>query len=71
MKGGKLAAGATVVAVVGGRLLVRRTGEIRSEHLATHMLPLEEGPKGYDMFKNKEDGCVRAVFQPRGNGRPS
>jgi threonine dehydrogenase-like Zn-dependent dehydrogenase len=47
-----------------------RTGEIRTEHLATHTLPLEEGPKGYDMFKNKEDGCVRAVFQPNGNGRP-
>jgi threonine dehydrogenase-like Zn-dependent dehydrogenase len=48
-----------------------RTGEIRTEHLATHTLPLEEGPKGYDLFKSKEDGCVRAVFQPNGGGRPS
>jgi threonine dehydrogenase-like Zn-dependent dehydrogenase len=47
-----------------------RTGAIRTEHLATHTLPLEEGPKGYDMFKNKQDGCVRAVFQPDGDGRP-
>ena len=47
-----------------------RTGAIRTEHLATHTLPLEEGPKGYDMFKNKQDGCVRAVFQPNGDGRP-
>jgi len=23
-----------------------------------------DGPKGYQMFKNKEDGCVRAVFRP-------
>jgi threonine dehydrogenase-like Zn-dependent dehydrogenase len=39
-------------------------GEIRTEHLATHVMPLDEGPRGYTMFKNKEDGCVRAVFQP-------
>jgi len=39
-------------------------GDIQTEHLATHVLPLEEGPKGYAMFKDKEDGCVRAVFQP-------
>jgi threonine dehydrogenase-like Zn-dependent dehydrogenase len=39
-------------------------GEIRTEHLATHVMPLEEGPRGYQMFKDKEDGCVRAVFQP-------
>jgi threonine dehydrogenase-like Zn-dependent dehydrogenase len=45
-----------------------RTGEIRTEHLATHVLPLEEGPRGYRMFKAKEDGCVRAVFQPNGGG---
>jgi hypothetical protein len=25
---------------------------------------LDEGPQGYDLFKNKKDGCVRAVFQP-------
>ncbi|HZA03129.1 MAG TPA: zinc-dependent alcohol dehydrogenase [Propionibacteriaceae bacterium] len=39
-------------------------GEIKTEHLATHVMPLDEGPRGYLMFKNKEDGCVRAVFQP-------
>ena len=26
--------------------------------------PLDEAPRGYDMFKNKKDGCVRAVFRP-------
>lgn len=39
-------------------------GELKTAHLATHPLPLDEGPRGYDLFKNKEDGCVRAVFQP-------
>ncbi len=39
-------------------------GELDASHLATHTLPLEEAPRGYEMFKNKEDGCVRAVFVP-------
>jgi threonine dehydrogenase-like Zn-dependent dehydrogenase len=39
-------------------------GEIRTEHLATHVMSLDDGPRGYLMFKNKEDGCVRAVFTP-------
>jgi threonine dehydrogenase-like Zn-dependent dehydrogenase len=39
-------------------------GEISTEHLATHVMPLDQAPHGYDLFKNKEDGCVRAVFRP-------
>ncbi|MFL6143722.1 MAG: zinc-dependent alcohol dehydrogenase [Labedaea sp.] len=39
-------------------------GELRTEHLATHLLPLEEGARGYELFKEKRDNCVRAVFQP-------
>jgi threonine dehydrogenase-like Zn-dependent dehydrogenase len=38
--------------------------DISTEHLATHILPLDKGPQGYTMFKNKDDGCIRAVFQP-------
>jgi threonine dehydrogenase-like Zn-dependent dehydrogenase len=39
-------------------------GELLTEHLATHVMPLEEGARGYAMFKDKTDGCVRAVFTP-------
>jgi threonine dehydrogenase-like Zn-dependent dehydrogenase len=39
-------------------------GELVTEHLATHVMPLEDGPRGYEMFKTKEDGCLRAVFTP-------
>jgi threonine dehydrogenase-like Zn-dependent dehydrogenase len=39
-------------------------GELVTEHLATHSMPLADAPKGYQMFKDKEDGCVRAVFTP-------
>ena len=38
--------------------------ELRTEHLATHRLPLERGPDGYALFRRRTDGCVRAVFCP-------
>ena len=31
---------------------------------ATHHLPLEEAPSGYEMFRNKDDGCIKVVLQP-------
>jgi threonine dehydrogenase-like Zn-dependent dehydrogenase len=39
-------------------------GELVTEHLATHVMPLDEGPEGYRLFKEKEDNCVRSVFLP-------
>jgi threonine dehydrogenase-like Zn-dependent dehydrogenase len=39
-------------------------GEFDPSFLATHRFSLEESPRGYDMFKHKTDGCVRAVFTP-------
>ncbi|HET8641791.1 MAG TPA: zinc-binding dehydrogenase [Pseudonocardiaceae bacterium] len=39
-------------------------GEIDPSYLATHRVPLEEEPQAYRMFERKEDGCLRAVFQP-------
>jgi threonine dehydrogenase-like Zn-dependent dehydrogenase len=40
------------------------SGDLVTEHLATHVLPLDEGPRGYQIFKDKQDDCVRAVFLP-------
>ena len=39
-------------------------GEIDPSYLATHQLPLEDGARGYEMFKQKQDGCLRVVFRP-------
>lgn len=39
-------------------------GELDPSYLVTHRFSLEEAPRGYEMFKHKEDGCVRAVFLP-------
>jgi threonine dehydrogenase-like Zn-dependent dehydrogenase len=48
-----------------GRLLEHAAkGELNPSYLATHKFSLEDGPKGYAMFKHKTDGCVRAVFTP-------
>src|SRR4051794_25269650 len=34
------------------------------DDLVTHRLPLEEAPHGYEMFKKKEDGCIKVVLKP-------
>ncbi len=39
-------------------------GELDPSFLATHKFSLEDSPRGYDIFKHKEDGCVRVVFTP-------
>jgi threonine dehydrogenase-like Zn-dependent dehydrogenase len=39
-------------------------GRLDPSFLATHRFSLEDAPRGYDMFKHKTDGCVRAVFTP-------
>jgi threonine dehydrogenase-like Zn-dependent dehydrogenase len=31
---------------------------------ATHLLPLEEAPHGYEIFQRKEDGAIKIVLQP-------
>jgi threonine dehydrogenase-like Zn-dependent dehydrogenase len=39
-------------------------GELNTDYLATHEMSLDDAPKGYDMFKNRQDGCVRVVLRP-------
>lgn len=39
-------------------------GELDASYLATHRFSLEDAPKGYRMFRDKIDGCVRSVFVP-------
>lgn len=50
-------------------LELAQQGRLRSSFLATHTLSLEDAVRGYAMFKNKEDGCVRAVFVPEASPR--
>jgi threonine dehydrogenase-like Zn-dependent dehydrogenase len=39
-------------------------GELDPTRIITHRLPLAEAPQGYDMFKNKKDGCEKVVLKP-------
>jgi threonine dehydrogenase-like Zn-dependent dehydrogenase len=41
-------------------------GDLDPSYLVTHPMTLDEGPEGYQMFKQKSDGCLRAVFYPNG-----
>jgi threonine dehydrogenase-like Zn-dependent dehydrogenase len=41
-------------------------GELSTGHVGTHEMTLDEASRGYDLFKNKKDGCVRSVFRPHG-----
>jgi threonine dehydrogenase-like Zn-dependent dehydrogenase len=34
------------------------------EGLATHKIPLDEAPHGYEIFQKKQDGAIKVVLQP-------
>lgn len=40
--------------------------KIRLDDIITHRLPLTEAPKGYRIFNDKEDECVKVVLDPFG-----
>lgn len=35
-----------------------------TEDLVTHRVGLEEAPRMYDLFRDKEDGCIKVVLTP-------
>ena len=39
-------------------------GEIDPSFVITHRLRLEDAPLGYEIFKNKEDCCIKVVLKP-------
>jgi threonine dehydrogenase-like Zn-dependent dehydrogenase len=39
-------------------------GEIDPSFVITHQMKLEDAPRGYELFKNKEDGCIKIVLKP-------
>ena len=38
--------------------------EIDPTRVITHRLPLTDAPHGYDIFRNKQDGCEKIVLTP-------
>ena len=47
-------------------LLLERieAGDIDPSFVITHRLPLEDGPKAYKTFRDKDDGCIKVVLKP-------
>jgi threonine dehydrogenase-like Zn-dependent dehydrogenase len=39
-------------------------GEIDPSFVITHKMALEDAPQGYEMFRNKEDECIKVVLKP-------
>jgi threonine dehydrogenase-like Zn-dependent dehydrogenase len=39
-------------------------GKIRLDDIITHRLPLSQVEHGYEIFKKKEDNCVKVVMNP-------
>ncbi len=39
-------------------------GEIRPEMIITHRLKLDDAPRGYKMFRDKEDNCIKVILKP-------
>lgn len=39
-------------------------GEIDPTFVITHRLPLDEAPRAYRMFRNKQSECVKVVLKP-------
>jgi len=40
-------------------------GEIDPTCIITHHMALDEAPRGYDIFKNKQEQCVKVVLHPQ------
>jgi threonine dehydrogenase-like Zn-dependent dehydrogenase len=39
-------------------------GEIDPSFVVTHRLPLDQAPEGYQIFRDKQDECVKVVLKP-------
>jgi threonine dehydrogenase-like Zn-dependent dehydrogenase len=65
-KGLTLRAGQTHVNRWTDELLRRiEQGQIDPSFVITHTVPLAEGPEMYRIFRDKEDGCVKALLKPQ------
>ncbi len=39
-------------------------GEIDPSYIITHRMKLDDAPRGYDIFKHKEDDCLKVILKP-------
>jgi threonine dehydrogenase-like Zn-dependent dehydrogenase len=41
-----------------------RQGKIDPSFVVTHRIPLTDAPHGYEIFRKKQDGCIKVVLDP-------
>jgi len=41
-----------------------RSGRIDPSFVVTHRIPLSDAPHGYEIFRKKQDGCIKVVLDP-------
>ncbi|HEV2148970.1 MAG TPA: zinc-dependent alcohol dehydrogenase [Longimicrobiaceae bacterium] len=64
-KGLTIRTGQTHMQAYMGPLLERiQRGEIDPSFVITHRLPLDQAPHGYEIFKKKQDECIKVVLTP-------
>ena len=40
-------------------------GEIDPSFIITHRMTLDEAPRGYRIFRDKDDECIKVVLKPQ------
>ena len=45
-------------------LLTRDEDTLGVEELITHRLPIDMAPQAYDWFREKQQGCIKAILDP-------
>ncbi len=45
-------------------LLTDASDPLGVEDLATHKMPLDDAPHGYEIFQKKQDGAIKILLQP-------
>jgi S-(hydroxymethyl)glutathione dehydrogenase/alcohol dehydrogenase len=64
-KGLRMRAGqASVQPVIDGLMEMVAAGKLTAKDIVTHRFSLEEGPRAYRMFNDKEDGIVKTILKP-------
>lgn len=48
-----------------------KRGQLDPTIVITHRLPLDEAARGYKIFNDKEEGCIKVVLKPWGDISPA
>lgn len=55
---------APVQACIDQLITLVETGKVVLNDIVTHKLPLKDAPQAYDIFKKKEEDCMKVILKP-------